>query len=118
MDRMGDRIRRLRDQRGLRQIDLVIASGLGRTLIQDYEAGRKEPSPASLRKIAAALEVPVSVLDGSAEAVDLSADDESLLVGGEDHEALAKLHRLDARGRAIVMAALDAALREAGETGD
>lgn len=59
-------------------------------------------------------------LDGgpepAADTLDLSGDDAVLIVEG-DREALDKLRRLDDRGRSIIMAALDAALKDADEEG-
>lgn len=57
---MGDQIRRLRKLKGWSQGDLAGRSGVDRTTISQVEAGNRDASPATIRKLAAALGVSVA----------------------------------------------------------
>jgi transcriptional regulator with XRE-family HTH domain len=41
---LGEKLRAIRKERGLRQIDLALLTGAGKSSIESYEAGRKSPS--------------------------------------------------------------------------
>lgn len=112
---MGDRVRELRKSRYWTQDQLAHAAGVSRASVQNIEAGRLDRSSV-VPKIAEALGVAPASLTGPEDKLDLSEGEESLIVSG-DREALDKLRRLDDRGRSIIMAALDAALKDAGEEG-
>jgi transcriptional regulator with XRE-family HTH domain len=56
---MGARIRKRRQQLGLTLLDLADAAGLTKSFVSQVERGRNSPSIATLRSIAAALEVPM-----------------------------------------------------------
>lgn len=68
-----ERLRQLRAQAGLTQLQLAVKAGLGLTCIHTLEAGRGQPSLPTLRKLAAALEVSLDDLAGQAEAVQAEA---------------------------------------------
>ena len=57
---IGTRIIQLRDQKGLTQQELSDRTGLAASYLSRIENRRLEPRPATLRKIATALEVPMS----------------------------------------------------------
>lgn len=59
---MGKRITYLRKERGISQLDLSIDSGLSKSYLSDLEHGRRNPSVASLSKIASALGVTLEEL--------------------------------------------------------
>jgi transcriptional regulator with XRE-family HTH domain len=59
---MGERIRELRERKAYGQAELARAVGLTPTSLWAIEAGRHAPRPATLRKIAEALGVPVEEL--------------------------------------------------------
>ena len=67
----GERLRTLRKNAGLTQQQLAEYSGFTASVIARYEAGGSLPRPQALEKLAAALNVPVSDLDGSNFALDL-----------------------------------------------
>ena len=63
--RLGRRIRRLRDERGWKQIDLAAHSGLTRPHISRLENARKEIGLRALEKIASAFDMkPWQLLKG------------------------------------------------------
>ena len=68
---LGDRIRRLRRDRGMTQIDLSRAANVNQGHLSSIERGLRAPSPNTLKAIAVALGVPDSVLIG----------------GGDNHDA-------------------------------
>jgi transcriptional regulator with XRE-family HTH domain len=113
---LGQRIRAARKRRRLTQEQLATAAGITRTTVQNIENGRTS-EPYKVDEIAAALGIPVEeLLTPAQDSMDLSTDKDRLIVMG-DRDALDKLRRLDDRGRAIIMAALDAAVRHVGEDG-
>ncbi len=62
LDRLGNRIRKLREQAGISQERLGLLSGLHRTYMGAIERGERNPSVLSLQKIADALNVTVKDL--------------------------------------------------------
>lgn len=54
---IGDKLRLLREARGMTQDDLAEAANLNRVTIAKYESGRIEPKSKTLLKLANALEV-------------------------------------------------------------
>jgi XRE family transcriptional regulator, regulator of sulfur utilization len=62
LQRLGLRIRTLREQRGISQERLGLLSGLHRTYVGAIERGERNPSVLSLEKIANALNVTVKDL--------------------------------------------------------
>ena len=68
----GERLRALRKNAGLTQQQLAEKSGFTASVIARYEAGGSLPRPQALEKLAAALGVPVSDLDGSNFGLDLN----------------------------------------------
>ncbi len=58
--RVGELIRRLRDAKGITQMELAERVGLSYQQIQKYEKGRSSISLSRLRQIAHALDVPIS----------------------------------------------------------
>lgn len=63
----GERLRMLRKNAGLTQRQLAEGSGFTTSVIARYEAGGSLPRPQAIEKLAAALGVPVSDLDGSTD---------------------------------------------------
>ncbi len=55
---LGDRIKKVRKEKGLTQEDVAIKIGVKRSVISKYENGMIEPSISQLKKIANALEIP------------------------------------------------------------
>ncbi|MDO5329810.1 MAG: helix-turn-helix transcriptional regulator [Bacillota bacterium] len=62
LSQLGKRITYLRKERGISQLDLSIDSGLSKSYLSDLEHGRRNPSVASLSKIASALGVTLEEL--------------------------------------------------------
>ena len=60
--RIGEAVRTLRGKRGLRQAELARLAGLAPSQVSAVENARRAPSLRTLRRVAAALEVPVDVL--------------------------------------------------------
>ena len=69
---LGSRIRKARKSRGLTQIELSEKSGIAVNSLRRYEADARQPQLSTLRRIAEALEVPVTQLMGCYE--DFSVD--------------------------------------------
>jgi transcriptional regulator with XRE-family HTH domain len=67
---LGDRVCRLREDRGLSQVELAKAVQVGQAFISDIEVGRRNPSLPTLTRLAAALSTSVGALvDGTPEEV-------------------------------------------------
>jgi transcriptional regulator with XRE-family HTH domain len=54
---IGERLRRLRERRALRQEDLAELAGVGKNTVNRIEKNRTEPHMTTIRKLADALEV-------------------------------------------------------------
>ena len=66
---VGGKIRTARKNARMTQADVARATGLSRTYLGDIENNRYNPSQATLRKIAAAVRVPVDALLGDRDAL-------------------------------------------------
>lgn len=62
---IGDRLRKVREGRGLTQKNLSASSGVHFNTVSGIEAKRQKPHPSTLRKLAAALGVEVEDLTGA-----------------------------------------------------
>ena len=62
LTQLGMRIRYLRKQKGLSQLDLSLEAGVNKNYISDLERGTRNPSLLILEKVALALEVDLSTL--------------------------------------------------------
>ena len=61
---IGERLRRLRERRALRQEDLAALAGIGKNTVNRLEKNRTEPHMTTIRKLAEALDVePSELLD-------------------------------------------------------
>ncbi len=61
---MKNRIKDLREDRDLRQIDLAIATGIDQRTISNYETGKTSPDAYSLIKLADFFDVSIDYLVG------------------------------------------------------
>jgi XRE family transcriptional regulator, regulator of sulfur utilization len=64
---LGRAIRQLRDERGLKQKELARAADMDVTAISHIERGRSNPAWGTVKRIATALDVPVSEVAARAE---------------------------------------------------
>jgi transcriptional regulator with XRE-family HTH domain len=63
---IGERLRRLRQERALRQEDLAKLAGIGKNTVNRIEKNRTEPHMTTIRKLADALKVePAELVRGS-----------------------------------------------------
>lgn len=60
MESFGERLKRLRVEAGLTQMELAKKSGIAQKSISNWEMNDKEPKISSLRKLCKALGVPSS----------------------------------------------------------
>jgi transcriptional regulator with XRE-family HTH domain len=58
-DALGERVRKLRTERGWRQIDLAEHAGIHENYVSDLEMGRKEICLRTLQTVAAAFELKI-----------------------------------------------------------
>lgn len=59
---IGNAIKVLRQQKGLKQTDFAVQCGLSQSYLSSIEKGRKEPTLSILKQIANALSIPMPVL--------------------------------------------------------
>jgi len=64
MIKMNERIKKIRKQKGLSQIELGECIGVSQQVITNYERGLREPNLETLLKIAGALDVTLETLIG------------------------------------------------------
>lgn len=62
LTQLGMRIRYLRKQKGMSQLDLSLEAGVNKNYISDLERGSRNPSILLLEKICRALEVDLATL--------------------------------------------------------
>lgn len=67
---LGERVNRRRRQLGWGQVQLAQAAGINQGYLSEIERGKRNPSPATVRSLALALDVPEAVLIGSGSAHD------------------------------------------------
>ena len=65
--KFSERLKHFRESKGLTQAQLAELSGISTRMIQKYEGGVSRPRYDATEKLAAALEVPVGELMGSAD---------------------------------------------------
>jgi transcriptional regulator with XRE-family HTH domain len=66
----GAEVKRRRNHLGISQEELAERASLHRTYVSDVEAGKRNPSLASIQRLASALGVPLSAVFGSTEDID------------------------------------------------
>jgi transcriptional regulator with XRE-family HTH domain len=64
MDDLAERLKALREQRGLTQAELGVRAGMGAASVSHFETGRRAPALDSLVRLADALEVSTDALLG------------------------------------------------------
>jgi transcriptional regulator with XRE-family HTH domain len=67
---LGTAIREAREHAGLTQTELGKRANINTTWISHLESGRVNPAWGTIRRICAALEIPVSALAGRAEEIE------------------------------------------------
>ena len=89
------RIRQAMDLRGIKAVDLVQATGLGKSAISQYISGKYEPKQVAIHKIAKALNVSEAWLMGYDVPIQ-RAEEIKTVVSKEEKELLDMYHKLDA----------------------
>lgn len=113
---MGERIRLLRKQKGITQIQLSEKAGIGVASLIRYEKGERTPNLEILRKLADALEVPIAYLiSGSLAPVTITEDNNGIIefVPGVPDD-VAQLVGLSSDNKAQLLEAFDR-LNEEGQ---
>lgn len=87
--KIGQRIRKVRLEHGIKQKDLARKIGISQGALTNFELGRRKISLEWLLKIARALEVPVSYFVG---AVEPPSDEDTL--GPKEHRLLRAFRRM------------------------
>ncbi|MBL8113180.1 MAG: helix-turn-helix transcriptional regulator [Acidobacteria bacterium] len=98
----GERLRRLRQERGLTQAEIAVHAGISRRAFIYYEAEGGTPSPDLLAKLADALGVSTDLLAGRSSATPLSALPNHRLL-----RRLKKLEELPAHDQKAVLRMID-----------
>lgn len=88
---ISQKVKKLRENLGMTQVDLSQTSGISIRMIQRYEAGTYKPSFEAINKLAAALHTTVDTLSSEEETVTEARDDlmkhaqavSALLAGGK-----------------------------------
>ncbi|WP_289054161.1 helix-turn-helix domain-containing protein [Carboxylicivirga marina] len=73
--KIGNSIKELRKEKGIKQLDLAKESGLSQTFLSQLEKGVKTPSLETLEKISKVLDIPVPVLTFLAIEEDMVSED-------------------------------------------
>lgn len=89
------RIRKAMELRGIKAVDLVQATGLGKSAISQYISGKYEPKQVAIHKIAKALNVSEAWLMGYDVPIQ-RAEEIKTVVSNEEKELLDMYHKLDA----------------------
>ncbi|MDY3001910.1 helix-turn-helix transcriptional regulator [Romboutsia timonensis] len=70
---IGENIKTYRKEKGLTQEQLGNLSGLSKNAIYNYENNKRVPNIDTIKQIANALDIPISILTGERDAIDLFA---------------------------------------------
>jgi transcriptional regulator with XRE-family HTH domain len=89
------RIRQAMELRGIKAVDLVQATGLGKSAISQYISGKYEPKQVAIHKIAKALNVSEAWLMGYDVPIQ-RAEEIKTVVSKEEKELLDMYYKLDA----------------------
>lgn len=89
------RIRQAMELRGIKAVDLVQATGLGKSAISQYISGKYEPKQVAIHKIAKALNVSEAWLMGYDVPIQ-RAEEIKTVASKEEKELLDMYHKLDA----------------------
>lgn len=88
------RIRKAMELRGIKAVDLVQATGLGKSAISQYISGKYEPKQVAIHKIAKALNVSEAWLMGYDVPIQ-RAEEIKTVVSKEEKELIDMFHKLD-----------------------
>jgi transcriptional regulator with XRE-family HTH domain len=96
---IGDRLKTIRESKGMSQGDIEKRTGLLRCYISRVENGHTVPAIETLEKLARAMEIPMYALfyDGEkppAEKLALAHDDHGFGASGKDFRTLSRFRRL------------------------
>lgn len=106
----GDRLKSLRNNRGLSQMDFAKQIGISKSAVNMYERGEREPSFEILETIADYFNVDLDYLIGKSEIPNRSqvqAPAPSPALAPEEEELLRKYRALDYGGKLRIRSALD-----------
>jgi transcriptional regulator with XRE-family HTH domain len=87
-------LRRIRTMRGMNQVELAKASGVAQNTISEIELGKREARPATLRKLARALDVEIADFFEEADRPKVSAPSSQQLTLNGELEEERRLHYL------------------------
>lgn len=109
MVHFGDRLRALRTGKGLSQMDFAKQIRISKSSVNMYERGEREPNFETLETIADYFNVDMDYLLGKADTIRRSPVPESarFALTTSEHEMVQKFRKLDDRGKAAVLNALD-----------
>lgn len=114
---MGDRLQRIRKEKGVTQVDLAKRTGSSQVVVSSYECGRTHPNHEMLARIALALEVSTDYLLGIAPApattrAAFKSDTPAL---GKFQRRLDRLLHLPRRDQDAMLKVMDAMLAKGGK---
>lgn len=92
------RIRQGMELRGMKAVDLVQATGIGKSAISQYISGKYEPKQVAIHKIAKALNVSEAWLMGYDVPIQ-RAEEIKTVVTREEKELLQLFHKLDSHDK-------------------
>ncbi len=124
MAELKDRIKELRVEKGLRQIDLANELSVSKATISLWERGNARPEFGTCETMAAFFNVTLSYLLGSSndrvpDTADIDLDEQAAQgICEEYREMFLKYVRLSEKSRAIVDAAINGAFRADRDSGD
>lgn len=75
MNTFSNRLKQAMDERNMTQAELSALTGIGKPSISQYLSGKNEPKHDNIKKIADALQVNESFLDGTEEVMDEEVKD-------------------------------------------
>lgn len=118
----GDRLKSLRNNRGLSQMDFAKQIGISKSAVNMYERGEREPSFEILETIADYFNVDLDYLIGKSEIPNrsqLPVPTQSPTLDPDEEELLRKYRALDYGGKLRIRSALDVEYRlRPGRTDD
>jgi len=101
---LAQRLKAIRTRKNMSQKEVALSVGIDRGQYSRFENGKAEPSLATLRKIALALEVKIGDLFEQDDAFDVNIYDQSLV------EKVRMLDSLDAKQKEVVYGVMETML--------
>lgn len=107
MAKFEERLKQLRQSKGLSQMDLAKLLKISKSSVNMYERGEREPGLETLEKIADLFNVDLDYLLGKTDHTSHALIPSGRDISAEEYELILKFRKLDNRGKSAVLNVLN-----------